>query len=45
MMCGWVWSFVGSSLLQDAEKYKAKVSSLNVSLAEILHKFPGFVSG
>eukprot|EP00435_Cladocopium_sp_Y103_P021944 s943_g5.t1 len=26
----------------DAEKYKAKVSSLNVSLAEILHKFKGF---
>ena len=35
----------GPSPLQDAEKYKAKVSSLNVSLAEILHKFPGLISG
>jgi len=30
------------SLAKDAEKYKAKVSSLNVSLAEVLHKFKGF---
>ncbi|CAL1146957.1 unnamed protein product [Cladocopium goreaui] len=30
------------SMAKDAEKYKAKVSSLNVSLAEILHKFKGF---
>ena len=29
------------SLAKDAEKYKAKVSSLNLSLAELLHRFKG----
>ncbi|CAK9092542.1 Bifunctional cytochrome P450/NADPH--P450 reductase 2 (CYP102A3) (Fatty acid hydroxylase CypB) (Flavocytochrome P450 102A3) [Includes: Cytochrome P450 102A3 [Durusdinium trenchii] len=29
------------SLAKDAEKYKAKVSSLNLSLAELLYKFKG----
>lgn len=35
-------SLVSKSLLEaaeDAEKYKAKVSSLNLSLAELLYKF------
>eukprot|EP00913_Durusdinium_trenchii_P002726 g2522.t1 len=37
-------SLVSKSLLEaaeDAEKYKAKVSSLNLSLAELLYKFKG----